>query len=119
MSHDGDSDHHIGDCAILVPPDGVADRVAPNGALRHHKCRMPPPLKVLVAGAGVLLVGCSYTIRVPSYSLHTAAPASRFVAGVGKAELTPPPGIPLGGHGPAGRVSRGYWTRLYARAFYF
>ena len=25
----------------------------------------------------------------------------------------------MGGAGPAGRFGRGYWTRLYARAFYF
>ncbi len=25
----------------------------------------------------------------------------------------------MGGHGLAGRVARGYWTRLYARSFYF
>jgi neutral ceramidase len=77
------------------------------------------PLQMLLVIFGLLLSGCSYTIRVPGYSLHQPAPATRFVAGVGKAELTPPPGIPLGGHGPAGRIARGYWTRLYARAFYF
>jgi neutral ceramidase len=76
-------------------------------------------LKASIVISGLLLAGCSYTIRVPGYSLRPPVQAQRFVAGVGKAELTPPPGIPLGGHGPAGRVARGYWTRLYARAFYF
>jgi neutral ceramidase len=42
-----------------------------------------------------------------------------FFAGVGRADITPPPGYPTGGHGPAGGVARGYWTRLWARAFYF
>ena len=77
-------------------------------------------LTVLTGICGLLLAGCaSYTIRVPAYSLQQPVRAQRFLAGVGKAELTPPPGIPLGGHGPGGRVSRGYWLRLYARAFYF
>src|SRR5215467_2572074 len=44
--------------------------------------------------------------------------AQAFRAGVGKAEITPPPGWPTGGHGPAGSIARGYWNRLYARAFY-
>lgn len=76
-------------------------------------------LKALLAVLGLLFAGCSHTIRVPGYSLHQPVSTSRFIAGVGKVELTPPPGIPLGGHGPGGRVARGYWTRLYARAFYF
>lgn len=40
------------------------------------------------------------------------------IAGVGIAEVTPSAGFPTGGHGPAGAISRGYWTRLFARAFY-
>jgi len=69
----------------------------------------------------MLLAGCAtYRISIPAYPLHPAAPAvDRFTAGAGKTEITPPPGIPLGGHGPGGRVARGYWTRLYARSFYF
>src|SRR5437870_6465673 len=73
----------------------------------------------LIAVCACALAGCSYTIRIPSYTLPAAQNIGHFVAGAGKTELTPPPGIPLGGHGPAGRVARGYWTRLYARAFYF
>lgn len=33
-------------------------------------------------------------------------------------DITPPPGYPLGGHSIAAGIGRGYWTRLYARAFY-
>src|SRR5271157_2822103 len=67
------------------------------------------------------LAGCApYRISIPAYPLHPAAPApDHFTAGAGKTEITPPPGFPLGGHGPGGRVARGYWTRLYARSFYF
>jgi neutral ceramidase len=69
----------------------------------------------------MLLAGCApYRISVPAYPLHPPAPAlDRFTAGAGKTEITPPPGFPMGGHGPGGRVARGYWTRLYARSFYF
>ena len=80
----------------------------------------------LVRGTAIalawLLTHCAptYRITIPAYPLHApVAPADRFVAGAGKSELTPPPGIPMGGHGPGGRVARGYWMRLYARAFYF
>jgi neutral ceramidase len=69
----------------------------------------------------MLLAGCAtYRISIPAYPLHPAAPAcDLFTAGAGKTEITPPPGIPMGGHGPGGRVARGYWTRIYARSFYF
>ena len=69
----------------------------------------------------MLLAGCApYRISIPAYPLHPPAPAlDRFTAGAGKTEITPPPGFPMGGHGPGGRVARGYWTRLYARSFYF
>src|ERR1035437_7856798 len=69
----------------------------------------------------MLLAGCAtYRISIPAYPLHPAVPApDHFTAGAGKTEVTPPPGIPMGGHGPAGRVARGYWNHLYARSFYF
>src|SRR5271165_4230211 len=69
----------------------------------------------------MLLAGCAtYHINVPAYPLHPASPApGRFTAGAATREITPPPGFPMGGHGLAGRVSRGYWTRLHARSFYF
>jgi len=41
-----------------------------------------------------------------------------FQAGVAKMDITPPPGYPMAGYGLAGRVSRGWWTRLYAKAIY-
>ena len=69
----------------------------------------------------MLLAGCAtYRFSIPAYPLHPPAPAlDRFTAGAARTEITPPPGIPMGGHGPAGRIARGYWTRLYARSFYF
>jgi neutral ceramidase len=67
------------------------------------------------------LAGCApYRISVPAYPLLPAPPAGgHFTAGAAKSEITPPPGFPMGGHGPGGRVSRGYWTRLHARSFFF
>jgi neutral ceramidase len=69
----------------------------------------------------MLLAGCApYRISVPAYSLLPPPPASgHFTAGAARTEITPPPGFPMGGHGPGGRVSRGYWTRLHARSFFF
>ncbi len=43
----------------------------------------------------------------------------RFSAGAAAEDITPPPGFPTGGHGPAGDVARGHWMRLRARAFFF
>ena len=37
-------------------------------------------------------------------------------AGFGRADITPPPGVGLGGNGPEGLVSTGYRHRLYIRA---
>jgi neutral ceramidase len=57
------------------------------------------------------------TVRVPAYDILKPTTTAIVRVGVGKAELTPVPGFPTGGHGPAGSLSYGYWTRLYARAF--
>jgi neutral ceramidase len=66
------------------------------------------------------IAGCaSWKIHVPQYVVPESAESHCFVAGAAKVEITPPPGFPLGGHSVGGKVSRGYWTRLYARAFFF
>jgi len=63
----------------------------------------------------------SSPLEISGYSF--AAPdcpaPCQLLAGAAKEDITPPPGFPMGGSGPAGRFGRGYWTRLYARAFYF
>ena len=58
-------------------------------------------------------------IRIPAYTPSPPQPTSTLLAGVGKVDITPPPGYPMGGHSIGGQMARGYWTRLYARAFYF
>ena len=54
-----------------------------------------------------------------AFDVPAAAPRARFVAGAAAEDITPPPGFPTGGHGPAGDVARGHWMRLRARAFFF
>lgn len=39
-----------------------------------------------------------------------------LLVGAAESDLTPIPGYPMGGHGPAGTIGRGVWTRLKARA---
>lgn len=71
--------------------------------------------------AAVLLSGCAeHKLHLRGFNIGPApaAPAA-FIAGAAKEELTPPPGYPNAGHGPPAAVARGYWSRLYARAFYF
>ena len=59
-------------------------------------------------------------IRVASYEVSPPpADAGPLTAGAAKIDITPPPGFPMGGSSIAGRFGRGYWTRLYARAFFF
>ena len=67
----------------------------------------------------LLFNGCRVTIKVPGYYVPEVRPSRSFHFGAGKSDITPPPGFPLGGHSIAGRMARGYWTRLHARAFYF
>lgn len=40
-------------------------------------------------------------------------------AGAASTDITPLPGLPTGGYGPAGVRARGYWGQLRAVAFYF
>ncbi|MCM3878460.1 MAG: neutral/alkaline non-lysosomal ceramidase N-terminal domain-containing protein [Thermoanaerobaculia bacterium] len=83
-----------------------------------------PPVRrrtwLVAALLPLLAAGCrSLNIEIPSYSVPGAPPGGGFAAGVGESDLTPPPGIPMGGHSIAGWVARGHWTRLHARAFFF
>lgn len=42
-----------------------------------------------------------------------------FRVGAAKVDITPMPGFPMGGYSAAGRISRGVWMRLHARAVCF
>ncbi len=65
------------------------------------------------------LTGCTTTVLIQSYSVPAPNPVGYSWVGVSKVDITPPPGFPTGGHGPAGSLARGYWSRLYARTFFF
>src|SRR6187402_3307486 len=69
----------------------------------------------------LLLTNCSHStpFRVPAFQVKSNPAPAEFAAGAARLDITPPPGFPLGGHGPAGNIAVGYWTRLNARAFYF
>jgi len=56
---------------------------------------------------------------VQGYPIPAGTAPPRFVAGAASLDITPGPGYPTGGHGPAGAVARGSWMRLQARAFFF
>src|SRR5580658_401450 len=78
------------------------------------------PASVLCVGLFLALTGCGHIpIRVPEYTPIPPSASTEFLAGAGKVDITPPPGYPLGGHSIGGQMARGYWSRLYARAFYF
>jgi neutral ceramidase len=62
-------------------------------------------------------LGCVHIAgTVPPRSLPGGT--RHFLAGAARVDITPIPGIAMGGHSLIGRVSRGTWTRLHARAVY-
>jgi len=69
----------------------------------------------------VALVSCGRP-RLEPLPHPTASPepvpqeARGLRAGLGRSDITPPPGVGLMGYGPEGREARGYRHRLYARA---
>jgi len=58
-------------------------------------------------------------IKVGPYEVEPPAGNGRLMAGAYQTDITPPPGFPMGGSSIAARFGRGYWTRLFARAFFF
>jgi neutral ceramidase len=73
--------------------------------------RAPASAAVILAIVTVTATGLPEPLPQP-----TAAGAK---AGAASTDITPVPGLPTGGYGPAGAVARGYWGRLRATAFYF
>lgn len=78
-----------------------------TSAMDPHRPVQPHALS---AGLALFL----FLIAIPA-----VAAAQGFQAGAARADITPPPGLATGGHGPAGAVARGHLTRLYARAVFF
>src|SRR3989454_7297370 len=75
--------------------------------------RAPVALAVSLVAAG-----CSaYSEEpLPSPTSSRPVPASGLRAGLGGADIPPPPGVGLAGNGPEGRRAAGYRVHLYARA---
>ena len=74
----------------------------------------------VIVASSLALSGClPLTIAVPERTDDSDQnPASVFIAGVGKSDITPIPGVALGSYSIDGKMSRGFWTRLHARALY-
>jgi neutral ceramidase len=74
----------------------------------------------VILSAASLLLGCkSPPIKIDVPARQTGLQGSgKLLVGAAHADLTPIPGIPLGGYSVASKVSRGFWTRLRCRAIY-
>ena len=75
---------------------------------------------VLPAIVTVGLIGCISDYRTTMPAVDESPPANYssdgLLAGFGRADITPPPGFAMAGHGPEGRQAVGYRQRLYVRA---
>lgn len=71
-------------------------------------------LFVLLLSYGCKTFKLHMTLKPP----QRIQPSETFMAGAHKIDITPPPGYPMGGYAIAGKFSRGWWTRLLARAIY-
>lgn len=80
-------------------------------------------LSALLLALSVIVASC-VNVKQPA---QPAAPTSievgqqsesRLLAGAAKIDITPMPGMPLGGHSIEGGTGYGVWTRLWARAIY-
>ena len=72
-------------------------------------------IALLLAAAFTACKNPFVSLPAPSSQMPLAK-HSGLMAGLGRADITPPPGIGLAGNGTEGRLARGYRTRLYARA---
>jgi neutral ceramidase len=73
-----------------------------------------------IALAACIVIGCSSTINL-QVRQATSLPSERnstLLAGVGRADITPRPGMPTTGYAINGNSGNGFRTRLYARVIY-
>ncbi|MBI2373055.1 MAG: neutral/alkaline non-lysosomal ceramidase N-terminal domain-containing protein [Deltaproteobacteria bacterium] len=64
-----------------------------------------------------LTIGCE-TLQVPhAHVAPTRGLGAGFLAGVARADITPPPGLSLYGYGPEARIAVGWRTRLHCNVF--
>lgn len=66
-----------------------------------------------------MVQSCNSRLAIRLEGAENNIGAGRFLAGASRVDITPLPGIPLGGFGEAAKTSRGHWMPLYARAIYF
>jgi len=72
--------------------------------------------------ARFIVIACAAGCASISGTLPAPAPPvppGVFQAGAAKVDLTPMPGYPMGGFSAGGKIARGVWTRLHARAVAF
>ncbi len=79
---------------------------------------MARPVCVVYPLLIVLLTSCA-SISGSLPNPEPPVPPRHFQVGAAKVDLTPMPGYPMGGMAAAGKLSRGVWTRLHARAVAF
>ncbi len=87
-------------------------------ASRHSGSASRPgnPLKHLTWVIPALLsFGCASIVGTLPRPVPPVAPGA-FQVGAARVDITPMPGFPMGGMSAAGKISRGVWTRLHARA---
>jgi neutral ceramidase len=82
-------------------------------------------LSALILALSVLAASCAKQPTSPAKPSETRAPVADprtteapLRAGASKVDITPMPGMPLGGHSIEGGIGYGVWTRLWARAIY-
>ena len=77
-----------------------------------------------VAVLAVLAAGCAkagppVTLPASASNAPVPPPTERgMIAGIGRVDITPPPGLGLAGYGLEGRRATGYRHRLYLRALF-
>src|SRR5512136_1162941 len=87
-------------------------------------CRKLNMLRLIPGAAVALAVGIAKGCR-PTISLRlrqeTPLPSERnttLLAGVGRADITPRPGMPMAGYSANGNYGKGFRTRLHSRVIY-
>src|SRR5512144_23420 len=75
---------------------------------------------VVMLLAAWIAAGCGSTIKSQAGEPVPSPPArnTTLLAGVGKADITPRPGLPTAGYATNGKSGMGFRTRLYVRVIY-
>ncbi|HPA72772.1 MAG TPA: neutral/alkaline non-lysosomal ceramidase N-terminal domain-containing protein [Spirochaetota bacterium] len=74
----------------------------------------------VLVSAFLVLAGCgtTLTLQVKQVPSKASERNTTLLAGVGKADITPRPGLPLAGHSVNANYSKGFRTRIYSRVLY-